>query len=54
MITIARSAIKQDVKINPAKWGNVNPMVVLEKTGFRIVMIFAATVIINQFTGHKK
>ena len=52
--TIAIKAIKQDVKMKPARLGNLYPRVVLEKTGFINVIMFAATVNINQLTGQRK
>src|SRR3989344_894448 len=52
IITI--SAIRQMVKMNPASLGKLYPRVVREKTGFIKGIIFAAMVIMNQFTGHRK
>ena len=54
IITIAIRAIKQEVKITPARLGNLYPRVVREKTGFINVIMLAAIVIINQFTGQRK
>lgn len=54
IITAERNATMQEVRIRPARLGSLYPSVVLEKTGFINVIIFAAIVRINQLTGHKK
>src|SRR3990167_7901765 len=54
IITIARSATKQDVNIIPAKLGRLYPRVVLWNAGFVKGIMFAAIVIMNQLTGHRK
>ena len=53
IISIKR-AKRQEVKITPAIPGSLYPKVVLEKAGFINGIMFAATVSMNQLTGHKK
>ena len=54
-ITIIASVAKRhDVNIKPASRGRLYPSEVLVKTGFIKGMMFAATVMINQFTGQRK